>query len=201
MLTFIIALAVAYTFGSISSALIVAKILQLPDPRIEGSKNPGATNMLRIGGKKAAGLTLAGDTLKGLLPLSFAYLIGLSGGSLGWVGVAAVLGHLFPLFANFKGGKGVATTFGVLYGLNFMLGFMSTIIWACVATIFRYSSLAALCTVVLAPMIALLFINSSYFLPLTVLAGLVIWKHYANITRLMNNQEPKIGAKKEANKQ
>ena len=126
-----------YMFGSISTAIIVCKLMGLPDPRTEGSKNPGATNVARLGGKKAAALTLAGDMLKGLIPVLIAQYLQMSPVILAATALAAFLGHLYPVFFGFQGGKGVATAFGVIYGLYWPVGLLTTATWLAMAVVFR----------------------------------------------------------------
>ncbi|MBN2689430.1 MAG: glycerol-3-phosphate 1-O-acyltransferase PlsY [Gammaproteobacteria bacterium] len=182
----------SYLCGSISSAVIVSKLLNLPDPRTIGSKNPGTTNVLRSGGKKAAIFVLLGDILKGLFPVLVAKLVGITGFGLGLVALAAVLGHIFPIFLKFKGGKGVATTLGVLISLSPTIALLSMITWLVVALAFRYSSLAALVAITLTPIYSLFFHGINYIMPLIAIAVLIIWKHQANIKRLREGTESKI---------
>src|SRR3990167_7024040 len=151
MIENIIATIIAYLFGSISSAIIVCKIMGLPDPRTEGSRNPGATNVLRIGGKKAAAITLIGDMLKGFLPVFIAAIIGLDSIGLALVAFAAFSGHLFPIFFRFEGGKGVATALGCLIALSWPAALCWFATWIIVAYWFRYSSLSSLAASALAP--------------------------------------------------
>ena len=136
-------IALAYLLGSVSTAIIVCKLMGLPDPRTEGSGNPGATNVLRVGGKKAAAITLFGDTLKGLLPVLIARAFTSDPLILGLVGLAAFLGHLYPVFFGFKGGKGVATMLGVLFGYSWWVGLATAATWLIVAKVFKVSSLSA----------------------------------------------------------
>ena len=143
--------AVAYLLGSISSAIIVCRIMGLPDPRTEGSNNPGATNVLRIGGKKAAAITLLGDSLKGFIPVVICHLLDRSELVFALVGCAAFLGHLYPVFFGFKGGKGVATALGVQFGWSWMIGGAIAAIWLFMAKVANISSLAALVSMLLAP--------------------------------------------------
>ncbi len=148
MLNFAAGLLIAYLIGSISFAVVVSKFVGLADPRTYGSKNPGATNVLRSGNKKAAVLTLLGDALKGTLAVALAFhfqdQLGYSRTDIAWIGLAAFIGHLYPVFFKFEGGKGVATALGVLLGLNWVLGLATAITWIVIAYFFRYSSLAAL---------------------------------------------------------
>lgn len=191
-LHFIILLICGYLLGSIPSAMIVSKLLGLPDPSKEGSKNPGATNVLRLGGKKAAILVLIADLLKGVLAIWLAELTNLHHMALGLVGVATILGHIFPIFNSFKGGKGVATAAGVLLALSWPLGVALIIIWLLTAFITRYSSLAALVAAVAAPILALFLTRPSYQIPILIISIILIARHYANIIRLMDGTENKI---------
>ena len=136
----------AYLFGSVSTAIIVCKVMGLPDPRSQGSNNPGATNVLRIGGKKAAAITLFGDALKGVIPVFIAKFTASNDAALALVGMAAFLGHLYPIFFQFKGGKGVATAFGVLATISWPTGLCLLASWLLIAKVFKISSLAALIT-------------------------------------------------------
>ena len=190
---------IAYLIGSISSAILVCRIMGLPDPRSTGSNNPGATNVLRIGGKKAAILTLLGDVLKGIIPVVIAKSLNLSPVIIALVGVCAFLGHLYPIFFGFKGGKGVATAVGVFIGLNGLLALMLFGVWLVVAAVFRYSSLAALTTAAIAPVIIfLIFPSTPYFLLALVIAVLLFIRHKENIKRLLAGEESKINLKKKA---
>jgi len=186
-----------YLMGSICSAIIVSRLFSLPDPRTEGSKNPGATNVLRLSGKKYAIYVLLGDVLKGLIPVLIARLFHSSPSAVGFTCFSAVLGHIYPVFFGFKGGKGVATTLGALFGLNLILGLLVTLTWLVVANFSRYSSLASITAVTLAPFFALLNIqNLDMFPPLIFISAIILYKHKNNIARLMNGEEPKIEFKK-----
>ncbi len=191
----LIATLIAYLFGSISSAIIVCKIMGLPDPRNEGSKNPGATNVLRFGGKKAAIIALVGDMLKGVIPVLIAKWYGLDALGLALVSFAAFFGHLYPIFFKFQGGKGVATAFGCLAALNGFIGLALAITWLTIAFTFRYSSLAALATALLAPVYTWYFTNSTYTVAVTVICILLIFRHRKNIANLIAGKESKIGKK------
>ncbi len=180
----------AYLLGSISAAIIVCKLMGLPDPRSQGSNNPGATNVLRIGGKKAAAITLFGDLLKGLIPVLIAQYLSDSPGIVASVALAAFLGHLYPVFFGFKGGKGVATAFGVLLGLSWQLGLSLLITWLIIAKIFRVSSLAALISTALTPFYIWFFDLPLAYLAMSIpLSALVIWRHRSNIQRLLRGEE------------
>lgn len=189
------AILLAYLFGSISSAVIVSRLMGLPDPRTQGSNNPGATNVLRIGGKKAAIITLLGDILKGTLPVLIARGLGLDTTTIALVTLAAFLGHLYPVFFGFKGGKGVATAFGCLFALNWPLGIVLSVTWALIAFLFRYSSLASLTTACLAPLYTWYFTNTPYTLAVIFITALLIYRHRNNIHKLLHGEESKIGKK------
>jgi glycerol-3-phosphate acyltransferase PlsY len=187
---------IAYLLGSVSSAIIVCRLAGLPDPRQGGSGNPGATNVLRLGGKKLAAVTLAGDLLKGLLPVLLGHALGLAPVQLALVGLAAFFGHLYPLFFRFQGGKGVATAFGVLVGLDWVVGLATVVTWLVVAFLSRYSSLSALVATALAPAwVDWRFGSLEPALACGVMTVLLIWRHQANIRRLCAGEEPKIGQK------
>ena len=186
-----------YLFGSVCSAVIVCRLFSLPDPQTEGSKNPGATNVLRIAGKKYAIIVLITDMLKGFLPVFLANLLGAGPTALGFICLAAVLGHMYPVFFKFKGGKGVATALGALLGFHWLLGSLVIATWLVVALISRYSSLASVIAIVLAPFYSLYVIqNPSAFIPLGLMMMFVVYKHHGNLTRLMDVTEPKIKLKK-----
>ena len=186
-----------YLFGSVCSAVIVCRLFSLPDPQTEGSKNPGATNVLRIAGKKYAIIVLITDMLKGFLPVFLANLLGAGPTALGFICLAAVLGHMYHVFFKFKGGKGVATALGALLGFHWLLGSLVIATWLVVALISRYSSLASVIAIVLAPFYSLYVIqNPSAFIPLGLMMMFVVYKHHGNLTRLMDGTEPKIKLKK-----
>jgi glycerol-3-phosphate acyltransferase PlsY len=186
----------AYLLGSVASAIVVCKLMRLPDPREVGSRNPGATNVLRAGGKLAALLTLLGDLLKGLIPVAIAVGLDTSEPWLGAVGLAAFLGHLYPLYFGFRGGKGVATGFGVLLGLNWQLGVITLATWLVVAALTRYSSLAALVAFAFAPGYTY-WLTASGWLSTTMglITLLVFWRHRSNIRNLLGGTEGRIGAR------
>jgi len=192
MVAFIICLAIAYCIGSVSSSVLISKYLGGVDPRSAGSGNAGATNVLRLNGKNQALIVLGADILKGFLAILIAKLFGVSGFELGLVGLAVVAGHVFPVFFQFKGGKGVATMLGVCIGLSLWLGLFTVVTWIVVAAVFRYSSLAALVAAVLAPFYALFFSSPTYFIPLAFITLLLAWKHMANIQKLRSGTEDKI---------
>ncbi len=183
----------AYLLGSVSSAIVTCSLMGLPDPRSQGSRNPGATNVLRIGGKKAAFFTLLGDMLKGLVPVVAARYVGVDDPVLGGVALAAVVGHLYPVFFGFQGGKGVATLLGVLLGMSWWLGLVWAITWLSMAALFRISSLSALVATSLLPLYCYLLLGSPWLVASTVvLAILVIWRHRSNIHNLLRGTETSI---------
>jgi glycerol-3-phosphate acyltransferase PlsY len=198
---------IAYLIGSISFAVVVSKCMRLPDPHSYGSGNPGATNVLRTGNKLAAVLTLIGDALKGYIAVMLARILlgdeSLSSTLGSWilcgVVIAVFLGHVFPIFHGFKGGKGVATACGILFGINWILGAATLSTWLIVAMFMRYSSLAALAAAVFGP---IYFVFLFGFQPmgwaLLVVCLLLIWRHRSNIQNLMNGTESRIGSKKKA---
>jgi glycerol-3-phosphate acyltransferase PlsY len=192
----------AYLIGSISFAVVVSRMLGLDDPRSYGSKNPGATNVLRSGSKKAAILTLLGDALKGVVAVLLAKWIGASHGvtevGIALVAIAVFVGHLWPAFFRFKGGKGVATALGVLLALNLWLGLATLITWLVVAYAFRYSSLAALIASVFAPFYYALMFGTAdpVLLAVTAMSVLLIMRHRKNIANLLSGKESRIGSKK-----
>ncbi len=188
----IIFIILGYLLGSLSSAILLAKLMNFPDPRTQGSGNAGTTNVVRSVGKKEGAFVLAGDVIKGLLAVLIAKLLGVSGIALGFVAVAVVVGHIFPVFFNFKGGKGVAPAIGVLLGLSFWVGILVVIAWIAVAAIFRYASLASIVAVATAPIFLLAFVFSMYAFPVFLITVLIIWKHMDNINRLRAGTEDKI---------
>jgi acyl phosphate:glycerol-3-phosphate acyltransferase len=187
----------AYLIGSISSAIITCRIMGLEDPRKTGSHNPGATNVLRHGGKKAAIITLLGDMLKGLIPVLLAVQFQLEAMGIALVGLSALLGHVFPVYYGFKGGKGVATYYGVILGINWQVGVIAIAIWLTVATLLKISSLSALVSIFATPFI-LWYLTHSIELTAAaaVMSLIVFWRHKTNIQSLLNGSEGKIGAGK-----
>jgi glycerol-3-phosphate acyltransferase PlsY len=190
----------AYLIGSLSFAVIVSRAMGMADPRTYGSGNPGATNVLRSGNKAAAILTLLLDALKGFVPVFAVQWLGppfgLGEGTLALVGLAAFLGHLWPVFFHFKGGKGVATAAGVLLGINPWLGLATLATWVVIAAFFRYSSLAAIVSAVFAPFYQLLIWDSGPVAGAVTLMGLLlVWRHAANIQKLLKGTESKLGHK------
>ncbi|MCK8101923.1 glycerol-3-phosphate 1-O-acyltransferase PlsY [Pseudoalteromonas sp. SCSIO 43095] len=184
----------AYLLGSISSAILVSRLFKLPDPRTHGSNNPGATNVYRSGGSLPACLVLVFDILKGTIPVWGAYFLKLEPLELGLIAVAACLGHMYPLFFSFKGGKAVATAFGSLLPIGLSLGGLLIGTWLLIVAITRYSSLAALVAVTLAPLYTW-WIKPLYTLPVTFITLLIIIRHRTNIVRLFKGEEPKVGTK------
>ena len=181
----------AYLVGSISSAILICKLLGLPDPRTTGSKNPGATNVLRLSNPPTAVAVLLFDVLKGGLPVWGAYFLGIPPWALGIIGVAACLGHMYPIFFDFKGGKAVATALGVLLPIGFSLGALLVLTWVIIVKITRYSSLAAIITVSIAPFYTWL-LKPLYVYPVIMISVLIIFRHKDNIFRLIKGEENKI---------
>ncbi len=200
-----VAVALGYLTGSLSFAVIVSRVMGLSDPRTFGSKNPGATNVLRSGSKLAAILTLLLDAAKGWFPVAminwFGVFYGMGNGTMAMVGLAAFLGHVFPVFFSFKGGKGVATALGVLLGLNPWLGLATALVWLLMALVFRYSSLASITAAVLAPVVYLLgdgalwTASKSVTLAVAVMALFLLYRHAENINRLIKGTESRLGKK------
>ena len=201
-----IAVLAAYLIGSLSFAVIVSRLMGLNDPRSYGSKNPGATNVLRSGNKAAAVLTLLLDGVKGWVPMAlvmwFGKDYGLGEGTLAGVGLAAFLGHLYPVFFGFQGGKGVATAAGVLFGVHWVLGLATLATWVIVAFFSRYSSLAALACAIFAPWYYLLgdrsfwYVDKLIALSIVVMSAFLVFRHRENINKLLKGTESRLGAKK-----
>ena len=191
----------AYLLGSLSFAVIVSKLFGMADPRTYGSGNPGATNVLRSGKKAAAALTLLGDALKGLIAVLLARALqdslGLSDALIGAVAVAALVGHMWPVFFGFKGGKGVATAVGVLFGLSWPVALICAAVWLVMAFGFKVSSLAALVATVHSPVLAYFMMPAPWAWAVLVIAVLVIARHKSNIEKLLAGKEDKIGGKSE----
>ncbi len=197
------ALLAAYLLGSLSFAVITSRLMGLADPRAYGSGNPGATNVLRSGNKAAAVITLLLDALKGYLPvwlaLHFGPRFGLGDAAAAFVGLAAFLGHLWPVFFRFQGGKGVATAGGVLLAFNPWLGLATVATWGIIAFFFRYSSLASIVSAVLAPFyLALIWGAEPAMVALVLMSLLLIWRHEGNVRKLIAGQESKLGQKAES---
>ena len=201
-----LAVLAAYLIGSLSFAVIVSRLMGLNDPRSYGSKNPGATNVLRSGNKAAAALTLLLDGLKGWLPMAlvmwFGKDYGMREGTLAAVGLAAFIGHLYPVFFGFQGGKGVATAAGVLFGVHWVLGLATLATWVIVAFFSRYSSLAAIACAILAPWYYLIgdrafwYVDKMIALAIVAMSAFLIFRHRENINKLLKGTESKLGAKK-----
>jgi len=183
----------AYLLGSVSFAVLVSKVMGLPDPHTYGSKNPGATNVLRTGNKLAAVLTLVGDAAKGGVAV---WVASYFTGELAAVGLAAFLGHLYPVFHRFQGGKGVATAAGVLLVLDWRVGLGTIVTWLVIAFALRYSSLAALVAALFAPLATAFLLDLKSALFVAAMSGFLGWRHKANIQRLLAGTEPRLGAKK-----
>jgi glycerol-3-phosphate acyltransferase PlsY len=182
-----------YLCGSLASAVIVCHLMKLPDPRKEGSGNPGATNVLRLGGKKAAALTLAGDFLKGAIPVLLAHLVSDSPAILSATAVAAIVGHMYPVFFQFQGGKGVATAFGAVAALVYPVALFMGAVWILAAVTTRYASLASMSAALAAPLFALVFIKEpAYVVALIIIAALLVYRHRDNIQRLRQGKESEI---------
>ncbi len=195
MYTESLVIVLAYLIGSLSGALIVSKIMRLPDPRTQGSGNPGATNVLRHGGKKAAIITLCLDVSKGLIALLVAKFVTTSVILIAGAALAVFLGHLYPIFFNFRGGKGVATAFGVLLMLAWPVSLALLVTWLIVFLLFRYSSLAAILTAIFAPGY-MFWLNGvwEYVLMSFIISALLIWRHRSNIHNLLKNKEDKFNS-------
>jgi glycerol-3-phosphate acyltransferase PlsY len=184
----------AYLLGSLSAAIIICKLLGLPDPRTQGSRNPGATNVLRIAGKRTATIVLLGDLLKGIIPVFATRALDADQYTLAAVGLAAFLGHLYPLYFGFHGGKGVATALGVLLGLAWPVAAAVLATWLVIAKLFRISSLAAIIAAAAAPLYTWLLEDSIPLLVMIcVISTLLLWRHRGNMQRLFSGAEGKIG--------
>lgn len=199
MLANLLVILAAYLLGSLSFAVIVSKFYGMDDPRTYGSGNPGATNVLRSGKKKAAVLTLLGDALKGLVAVWLAFALqdtlDLSDGTIAAVAVAALIGHMWPVFFGFKGGKGVATALGVLLGLSWPVALVCAAVWLVMAFGFKVSSLAALVATLISPLTAWFFdLPGSWILAIVIIAALVLYRHRSNIENLLQGKEGKIGS-------
>ena len=201
----LVAALLGYLTGSLSFAVIVSRVMGLSDPRTFGSKNPGATNVLRSGNKTAAVVTLLLDAAKGWLPVMlvgwFGKPYGMGEGTMALVGLAAFVGHLYPVFFRFVGGKGVATALGVLLGISWMLGLASAVTWGLMAYFFRYSSLASLVAALLAPVFYVFGAGASWYmdkgvlLSISIMSLLLVYRHAANIGRLVKGTESRLGKK------
>jgi len=186
-----------YLVGSVSTAIITCRLMGLNDPRSVGSNNPGATNVLRHGGKKAAIITLIGDVLKGLIPVIVVTMIDPAAAAIAVTGLAAFLGHIFPVYYGFKGGKGVATYYGVLLGFNWIAGIAALLIWLLSAFVSRLSSLSALVSAFSAPFILWSLSHSAELsITLAMMTTLLFWRHRSNVKNIIDGKEHKIGVKK-----
>jgi glycerol-3-phosphate acyltransferase PlsY len=201
-LVLILSAAIAYLIGSISTAIITCRIMGIEDPRNTGSNNPGATNVLRHGGKKAAAITLLGDMLKGLLPVLLILQLPLllpsvfqaSDLAVALVGLFALLGHIFPVYYGFNGGKGVATFYGVVLGMNWLVGLIALAIWLVIAKLLKISSLSALISIFCTPFILWYFSQSTELtVAVLIMSILVFWRHKKNIISLLQGSEARIG--------
>ncbi len=189
-----LAFLLAYGLGSVSSAVIVCRLLSLPDPRSEGSRNPGATNVMRLGGKGAAAVTLAGDAAKGLLPTVIASFVFESDSVVAAAALGAVTGHILPVWFGFQGGKGVATALGALLGASLLVGALACATWLAVALMSRISSLAALVTFALTPAYLWMTTGSLSLTAAFALIGVALFvRHHENISRLLKGEESRIG--------
>ncbi|MHB8346367.1 MAG: glycerol-3-phosphate 1-O-acyltransferase PlsY [Acidiferrobacterales bacterium] len=183
----------AYLIGSISSAIVVTRLMGLQDPREVGSHNPGATNVLRYGGKLAAAITLFGDVLKGVIPVALARVLGAGETILAVVMLAAFLGHLYPVFHGFRGGKGVATALGVISAINIWVGLLLVATWVGTSLVFRYSSLSAVTAAVLAPIYVWWQVPARAIVSATcVIVALLLWRHRSNVRKLISGTESRI---------
>ena len=186
----------AYLIGSISSAIIVSKIFKVTDPRKIGSGNPGTTNILRYAGKTAAALTLVGDITKGIIPIAIGYKLSFSPGALAFIGLCSLLGHMYPVFYQYKGGKGIATFIGILVALNWVLACCFILTWAATAFLTRYSSLSALLAITVTPIAAYIIeIPTSMLVVLSCCSLIIFIRHKQNLVNLMRGDEKKIGQK------
>lgn len=198
MLTGAVVVTLAYLLGSLSSAIIVCRLMGLPDPRTEGSNNPGATNVLRIGGKKAAALTLAGDSLKGVIPMVACHLLDVPVLVFALAGLAVFLGHLYPVFFGFQGGKGVATALGVQFGLYWPIGATVGLVWLLMAKVVKISSLSALVAMGVAPLAVWYFWPAAELVVMQlVTSAILFWRHRSNIRNLLSGTEGRIKSRHE----
>lgn len=199
MVTGAVVVTLAYLLGSVSTAIIVCRLMGLPDPRTEGSNNPGATNVLRIGGKKAAALTLAGDSLKGVIPMVACHLLDVPVVVFALAGLAVFLGHLYPVFFGFQGGKGVATALGVQFGLYWPIGATVGLVWLLMAKVVKISSLSALVAMAVAPLAVWYFWPAAELLAMQlVTSAILFWRHRSNIRNLLSGTESRIKSRPEA---
>ncbi len=187
----------AYLLGSVSSAILTCQLMGIADPRTVGSKNPGATNVMRHGGKKAAFFTLFGDILKGLVPVLIAKLLGMNNAWVTLIGIAAFLGHLYPIYFSFRGGKGVATAIGLYMGLNWIAGLLIIASWLFTAKVLKISSFAALIATLLAPLYFYLITHDmNMTLGMLFITLLIYWRHRSNIQKMLSGTENTLGSEK-----
>lgn len=186
----------AYLLGSINSAILVSRIMHLPCPTQSGSKNPGATNVMRLGGKKAALFTLIGDVLKGIIPVFLGHLLHFNDPTLCWIGLAAVIGHIFPIFFFFKGGKGVATALGSLFAIHPILGLFTLGSWLILFLMSQISSLSSLLSLLFMPFFAYFLLGTTSLPPLILMTLLIVFRHHQNIKKLLSGTESKMSRKK-----
>ena len=191
---FLVAL-LAYLAGSVSAAIIVCRLMKLDDPRSTGSGNPGATNVLRLGGKVPAAITLVGDAAKGFLPVLLTALVISHPPTIALAALAAFIGHIYPVFFKFEGGKGVATGLGAMLGVSFSVGALALLTWLAVSLTFKRSSLAALVTFALVPVYFMFEAQPPYAIVFVIIGVILFYKHRDNIKRLMDGSEPVIGKK------
>ena len=196
MMTIVLTNIFAYLLGSISSAIVVSRLFKVTDPRKIGSGNPGTTNILRYAGKTAAALTLIGDVTKGIIPIALGYKLGFTSGTLSVIGLCSLLGHIYPVFYHYKGGKGIATFIGILIALNWLLACCFILTWVATAFFTRYSSLSALLAITVTPIAAFIIeVPTAMLIVLTCCSLIIFIHHKKNIWNLMKGDEKKIGQK------
>ena len=196
MMTIVLTNIFAYLLGSISSAIVVSRLFKVTDPRKIGSGNPGTTNILRYAGKTAAALTLIGDVTKGIIPIALGYKLGFTSGTLSVIGLCSLLGHIYPVFYHYKGGKGIATFIGILIALNWLLACCFILTWVATAFFTRYSSLSALLAITVTPIAAFIIeVPTAMLIVLTCCSLIIFIHHKKNILNLMKGDEKKIGQK------
>ena len=194
MIIILLTIIFAYLLGSISSAIVVSRLFKVSDPRKIGSGNPGTTNILRYAGKTAAAVTLIGDITKGIIPIAIGYKLGFTSGILSVIGLCSLLGHIYPVFYHYKGGKGIATFIGILIALNWLLACCFILTWATTAFFTRYSSLSALLAITVTPMAAYIIeVPTAMLIVLTCCSLIIFIHHKKNILNLMKGDEKKIG--------
>lgn len=191
IITVLLLLVFAYFVGSISSAILLARLFNYPDPRTQGSKNPGATNILRMGNKYLAATVLFFDFLKGVIPVWLAITYSIELNFIGLVALAACLGHMYPIFFNYRGGKAVATSLGAMVPLGILVSILLIITWLVIIKFSRYASLAAIISALIAPVLTY-FLNTDFTYPISMLSVLIIFRHKDNIVRLLQGKESKI---------